>query len=177
MYVERVLFIVAPPDSGKSTQLRSLFLDRRFGTGGKVPSTSEKRKLSAIYHISNDRQLFLRLTSPHEVGETPRDFHRKIRAKTGAGRWCVAGTLQPRASKGMPDIIETTKLFSHEFKPERTRLLFLSPTRHGETLSDYSDGRDLLADLLAIPRVEVACIDARKREVNGLLIADFFDFT
>lgn len=177
MHVERALFIVAPPDSGKSTQLRSLFLDRRFGMHGRVPAGSEKRKLAEIYHISNDRRLFLRLTSPHEVGDTPKDFHRKIRARMGAGRWCVAGALQPDAFKSMPDIVETTKLFLREFEPERMRLLFLSPTRHGQSLSDYSDGRDLLADLLAIPRVEVACIDARKREANGLLIADFFDFT
>ena len=177
MYVERALFIVAPPDSGKSTQLRSLFLDRRIGTRGRVPATSAKRKLAQIYHISNERRLFLRLTSPHEVGETPKAFLRKIRAKTDTGRWCVAGTLQPDSFKSMPDIVETTKLFLHEFEPERMRLLFLSPTRHGKSLSDYSDGHNLVADLLAIPRVEVACIDARKREANGLLIADFFDFT
>lgn len=177
MSVERALFVVAPQDSGKSTQLRSLFLDRRFGTNGRVPATSEKRNLAEIYHISNDRWLFLRLTSPHEYDDTPKDFHRKIRAKTGAGRWCVAGALQPDAFKSMPDIVETTKLFLREFEPERMRLLFLSPTRYGNSLSDYSDGRDLVAELLVIPRVEVACIDARRREANGLLIADFFDFT
>ena len=36
MYVERALFVVAPQDSGKSTQLRSIFLDRRFGKDGEI---------------------------------------------------------------------------------------------------------------------------------------------
>ena len=176
MYVERALFVVAPQDSGKSTQLRSLFLDRRFGINGQIPPSNQQRNLTETYCIGNNRQLFLRLTSPHEYGDTPQQFHRKIRRKTGDGRWCIAGAFQPDAFKFMPDVVESVRLFQNEFVPERIRILFLSPTRHSVGFADYSSGRDLTAELQALSRVEVALIDARNREANGLLIADFFDF-
>ena len=35
-YVERAQFVVAPQDSGKSTQLRSMFLDKRLGEPPRV---------------------------------------------------------------------------------------------------------------------------------------------
>ncbi len=38
LYIERALFVVGEPNDGKSTQLRSLFSDRRFGPDGKVPA-------------------------------------------------------------------------------------------------------------------------------------------
>ena len=61
LFLERALFVVAPQDSGKSTQLRSIFLDRRFGMNGQVPSSSEKRNLAETYFISNERRLHLRV--------------------------------------------------------------------------------------------------------------------
>jgi len=36
---------------------------------------------------------------------------------------------------------------------------------------------DLVDGLREIPSVEICWIDARDRRVNGLLLADFFDFT
>jgi hypothetical protein len=177
MYVERALFVVAPQDSGKSTQLRSLFLDRRFGTNGQIPPSTQQRNLTETYCIGNNRQLFLRLTSPHEYGDTPQQFHQKIRRKTDDGRWCIAGAFQPDAFKLMPDVVESIRLFQSEFVPERIRIIFLSPTRHGVSFADYSSGRDLTSELQALSRVEVVLIDARNREANGLLIADFFDFS
>ena len=75
----------------------------------------------------------------------------------------------------MPDAAETVRAFVRRFDPERTRILFLSPDRHGTLLQN---GHSLLvAGLRAIPSVEIAWIDARERTPNGLLIADFFDFT
>lgn len=78
----------------------------------------------------------------------------------------------------MPDVVDSIRLFIKEFDPDRVRVVFLSPDRHGVELGKYAAGRDFPPELLDIDhRVEVACIDARRREANGLLLADFFDFT
>lgn len=177
LLLERALFVVAPQDSGKSTTLRSMFLDRRLGTEGVPPPSSEQRRLSEIYYLSNERRLYLRLTSPHEYDETPQVFLEKTRSKMGNGRWCYAGPFQPNAFRKMPDIVESVESFVKAFEPERIRLAFLSPNRHGQEISSFVPGRDLTRELLAIPRVEVMCLDGRQRGKNGLLLADFFDFT
>ena len=77
----------------------------------------------------------------------------------------------------MPDVVESVQYFIRAFTPERTRVVFLSPNRHGATLADYAPGRDLTDELLRIPTAEVANVDGRRRRVNGLQLADFFDFT
>ena len=46
--LERVLFVVGTRHSGKSTQLRSMFRDVRFGTGGIIP---KQRKLDDFYRL------------------------------------------------------------------------------------------------------------------------------
>lgn len=177
LFLERALFVVAPQDSGKSTTLRSMFLDRRLGTGGVPPLSSEQRKLPEIYHLSNERRLYLRLTSPHEYDETSKEFLEKTKSKMGDGRWCYAGPFQPNAFRKMPDVLQSVESFIKLFKPERVRVAFLSPNRHGQEVSSFVPGRDLSQDLLAIPSVEVMCLDGRQRGKNGLLLADFFDFT
>jgi hypothetical protein len=154
-----------------------MFLDRRLGNNGQVPLTSERRNLPETYYISNERRLHLRLTSPHEYGETPKDFIDKTRNKMGSGRWCFAGPFQPDAYNKMSDVVESVRRFIQAFEPERVRVVFLSPTRHGVQLSAFLPGRDLSDALLQVGGVEVACIDARKRETNGWFLADFFDFT
>lgn len=56
--------------------------------------------------------------------------------------------------------------------------MLLSPNRRNIDVTDFLPGQDLLAGLLAIDdRVEVICVDARQRVANGLVLADFFDFT
>lgn len=176
LLLERALFVVAPQNSGKSTQLRSMFLDRRLGLDGQIPS-SQMRNLRDSYCISNERRLFLRLTSPHEYGDTLKKFIDKTKNKMVSGRWCFAGALQPDSFNQMPDVVDTITGFINAFEPERVRVVFLSPDRHGAQLSSFLPGRDLSSELLQIPTVEVACVDARERESNGLFFADFFDFT
>lgn len=177
LLLERALFVVAPQDSGKSTTLRSLFLDRRLGTEGVVPPSSAQPRLSEIYHLSNERRLYLRLTSPHEYYETPKEFLEKTRDKMKAGRWCYAGPFQPDAFRNMPDVVKSVESFIKFFNPERVRVAFLSPNRHGQSVETFLPGIDITQELLAIPRVEVMCLDGRQRDKNGLLLADFFDFT
>ena len=127
--------------------------------------------------MSNERRLYLRLTSPHEYDETVDEFLEKTRGKMGNGRWCYAGPFQPNAFKKMPDIVQSVQAFMNYFEPERVRVAFLSPNRHGHVVNDLYTGADLSQQLLAIPKVEVACLDGRRRETNGLQLADFLDFT
>ena len=176
-YLERALFVVAPQDSGKSTTLRSLFRDRRLGMNGEPPASTEQRRLPEVYWLSNERRLYLRLSSPHESGESVKEFIDKTRGKMGDGRWCFAGPFQPEAFREMPDVVETVGAFIDAFSPERARVAFLSPNRHGIEVPDFLPGRDLRAELNQLPRVEVICIDGRPRDINGLLLADFLDFT
>ncbi len=175
-HLERALFVVAPRDSGKSTTLRSLFQDRRLGTEGKVPG-SDQRRLSEVYWLSNERRLYLRLTSPHENDESLEEFIEKSRAKMPSGRWCFAAPMQPDAYKRMPDVVDSVRGFIAAFQPERTRVVFISPNRHGVEVPQFVPGRDLRDELLSMGTVEVICVDGRRRGVNGLILADFLDFT
>lgn len=177
LLLERALFVVAPQDSGKSTTLRSLFKDRRLGTGGSPPSSADQKRLPEIYHLSNERRLYLRLTSPHEYGETPKEFIEKTKDKMGSGRWCFAGPFQPDAFRNMPDVVASVEAFIQAFQPERLRIAFLSPNRHGQEVDTFLPSRDLRRELLSIESIEVLCIDGRERGKNGLMLADFFDFT
>ena len=184
-YFERALFVVGEPNSGKSTQLKSMLLDVRFGTNSKIPPT---RSIREVYRLSNERALYIRFTSPHEMMEFLRgrrrravNFLDKTENKMASNtprlgrRWNFACALQPNAASNMPDVVATVRAFVRRFDPERTRLLFLSPDRHGTRLQKAH--LPLVAGLRAIPTVEIAWIDARQRTVNGLLMADFFDFT
>jgi hypothetical protein len=185
-HFERALFVVGEPNSGKSNQLRSMFRDIRLGTGGDIPT---ERRLPEIYRLSNERCLYLRLTSPHEAGESigrKRHGRRNFLTKTVeiieentpkiGKRWNFAGALQPGARKHMPDVIKTCRAFVRYFEPERTRVVFLSPDRHGRFLQE-TEHSGLVERLREIPSVEICWIDARDRTVNGLLLADFFDFS
>jgi hypothetical protein len=186
-YFERALFVVGEPNSGKSNQLRSMFRDVRLGTDGNIPGG---KKLHDFYRLSNERCLYLRLTSPHEAGEAigrkrggdvPINFLEKTNEKIETNtpllgrRWNFAGALQPNARNHMPDVVGTCRAFVKYFNPERTRVAFLSPDRHGTCLQ--AEHMDLVDSLKQqTPSVEVCWIDARDRTANGLLLAGFFDF-
>ena len=78
IYVERALFMIGDQNMGKSTQLRSMFLDWRLGNQGNVPTA---RNVQNTYALSNERWLYLRLTSPHEAGENLNKFLQKCANK------------------------------------------------------------------------------------------------
>ena len=54
--------------------------------------------------LSKERWLAGRLTSPHEMKETPAEFHAKIRSDKFR-RLNYFSAVQPRAFNNMPDII------------------------------------------------------------------------
>lgn len=179
MYFERALFICAPPGCGKSTQLRSVTRDMRLGYQGKVFSPEEKRKLLDIYPLSNERWLYLKLSSPHESKQSPTEFHNLIHSKLKkVRRGNFMGAMQPDSRNKMPDIVQCCSNFVQEFNPERLRVVFLSPTHNKMDLASYSQGRDFVAELHSLgKKIEVLAVDGRSRNLNGLIYADFFDFT
>jgi len=177
-HLERVLFVVGSRHCGKITQLRSIFRDVRFGTRVGIP---RERKLDDFHRLTNDCFLYLRLSSPHELRESPKGFLRKAEGKIKMAhsefgtRWNFASALQADASNKMPAAVETCSTFVEHFRPERTRVVFLNPDRKGDFLAANSILHDAHR-LRRIPSLEMCWIDARDSEANGLFLADFFDF-
>ncbi len=170
-WIERVLLVAGAQDTGKSTQLRSMFQDPRFGTGCQIPTS---RNVPETYALSPHRSLYLRLTSPHEWGETLTEFLDKMEVKSADGRWVVASAVQVDAGNKMPALVDVVPALDKRFSPERIRVALLSPDRHGTTLT----GAQAIVDTLwKIPGCEVLFIDSRTRDRNGLLLADTFDFS
>jgi hypothetical protein len=177
-HFERALFVVGEPNSGKSTQLRSMFRDVRLGHNGDIPISP---KLRDVYRLSNERSLYVRITSPHENRESLKGFLDKTEDKITKNRsygvrWNFACPLQPNPAYRMPDVVTTIRAFVPRFKPERTRVVFLSPDWHGANLQEAAHSA-FVKPLLAIRSVETCWINALNRTANGLLLADFFDFT
>jgi hypothetical protein len=170
LHIERILLVAGAPNTGKSTQLRSMFADPRFGTLGRLPTTP---KIVETYALSSARRLYLRLTSPHEVGENLSEFIDKIITKTVSGRWCVASAIQVDATNNMPAVADVVAALLQHLSPERIRVAFLSPDRHAVGLASIQ----VVDSLWRMPECEVLFIDARNRVANGLLLADTFDFT
>jgi hypothetical protein len=172
-YIERALFVIGEQGDGKSTQLRSMFRDYRLNTWGDIPSSP---KLDSIYALSNERMLYLRLTSPHERGETRTEFHNKFKRVMKYGhRWNFACPIQPDAYNKMPDAAETILYFVKQFSPERVRAAFLSPDRKGTPKDPIKLMK--MHDLLWKKKIECISIDARTPDLNGKVLSDFFDFT
>lgn len=179
--MERALFVVGLQNTGKSNQLRAMYRDARFHGNRLVPNGNQARELSPVIRLSNERSLYLRLSSPHEKGETLSEFLRQtemriVRWSPRRGRrWNFAGALQPRPAKRMPGATVAIAAFIRRFAPERTRVVFLSPDRNRK-LENEDWLRNETRRLWALG-VEVVRIDARSRTANGLLLADFFDFS
>jgi hypothetical protein len=176
-YVERALFVIGHQNSGKSTQLRSMFLDRRLGTAGAVPTA---KNVQNAFAISNERWLYLRLTSPHEAGETLKQFLKKcadeMQSYGSIRRWNFAGALQPTGTSKLADAPDVISGFVTRFTPDRIRAIILRPDRSGSWMLQ-SDLKSLVSNCRKIPGTEVVVVDATSRTASGLFYADFFDFT
>lgn len=172
-YFERALFVVGPQESGKSTQLRYMFKDKRFGTTRPVPPNTSKPP--EFIYFSNERGLYLRLTSPHEYNEDTKAFLEKIVRKTKRGRWNFAGALQIGEFGKMPDLEECIKDFIGKLNPERIRICFLSPVHGGGMLPSDIFNVTIPSLLRLDDRIECCTIDANYD--HGLFLADFIDFT
>lgn len=70
-HLERILLVCGLPNAGKSRVIRYMFGDARLG-GGVPPVGPLPRR-----GLSRERCLAGRATSPHEIGETSVEFHKK----------------------------------------------------------------------------------------------------
>lgn len=178
VHLERILLVCGQQNAGKSRLLRHMLGDYRLG--GQVPISPRIRARA----LSRERCLAVRFTSPHEAGETPTKFHRKIdRACAVAWRsfWRVnyACAVQPNAFNNMPDIVGVCDGLIHAFLPERIRVVQLSPNQWDQQTSRLTTAQ---IDGLRGLDVEVISIDARRSQHpaepgNVRILADFFDFS
>lgn len=68
-HIERIMLICGDQNAGKSRLLRHMLGDARLG--GNVPSSARV----GARHLSRERCLAVRVTSPHETNGTPAVFH------------------------------------------------------------------------------------------------------
>ena len=94
----------------------------------------------------------------------------------GWRRWNFAGAVQVSATSQLPRGTAVIEEFSKRFAPERMRVVILSPDRSGGVF-DVTALRSLIQDLRSLASCEVMMADATSRAANGLMYADFFDFT
>lgn len=181
-HLERVLLVCGGQNAGKSSRLRSMFADPRFGTRGHIPTHSRVVPV----RLSRERGLVVRFTSPHERGETIETFLGKIdrdleRAWWNFGLWRAnfACAIQPNAANKMPDAVATCKAIHDAFWPERIRLVQIHPRQDGSPGNLLSLAQ--VDELRNIP-LEVITIDGRRpaekqSDPNAFILSSFFDFT
>ena len=176
-HIERALFLMGAQNTGKSTQLRSMFLDPRLGNAGQIP---DAHNLPNSYRLSAHRSPYLRLSSPHELDEDTQGFLEKSEYEMSPGpearRWNFAGALQIDGTAKLPDGCKVIEAFVQAFSPERVRAAILSPSWWGEPIEWIRIG-SLTEQLRTNADCEVIIVDATHRTANGLMFADFFDFS
>lgn len=182
-HLERILFVVGKGNAGKSKLLRSMFVDPRFGTNGRVHDSSQNRRGIPTVQLSRERCLSIRYSSPHENYHSLPEFladldRRMARAWNSYWRFNFACAMQPCATKKTPSVVDICVALEPLY-PERIRLVQVHPRQ------DDEDG-DLLTwtdvDQLRKMDVEVVTIDGRwgsprNPHPNGQFLADFFDFS
>lgn len=179
-HLERILLVAGMPNAGKSTLLRRMFLDPRFGTRGAIPNSARLRLIA----LSRERCLLVRCTSPHEMNESLADFLAKIdRAMASAWRifwrFNFACAIQPHAARNMPDLRAVCTAIENQFWPERIRVAQIHPRQDNQPGNLLSTAD---VDALRSINVEVITIDGRRpanaySDRNGFVLADYFDFT
>lgn len=177
-HIERILLVCGNQDAGKSRLLRHMLGDARLG--GNVPSNPRVR----ARQLSRERCLAVRFTSPHEMGETPDEFHKKIDRASEIAWWTCwrmnyACAVQPRPFNNMPGIVNVCSGLVQEFQPERIRVVSLATDQWG---NDHSQLNDSEVDGLRQLDVEYLAVDARRSAYdaepgNVRILADFFDFS
>ena len=88
----------------------------------------------------------------------------------------IAGCDNPVLPRIATTLASGTSTLLVRFASDRVRAVILSLDRSGDNMP-LSDHQELTGALHALPAVEVMTTDATKRTANGLMYADFFDFT
>jgi len=174
-YLERALFVIGDQNDGKSSAIRDVFSDYRFGNEGKSKIGSNGR-LTDWTPISNERWLHIRLTSPHEYGDGYDEFFSKINERIvgqNKFRWNFLGALQTNAFGKMPNSESVIEKFYEQYKPERVRVCLIFTGYSGKERTKDEIWR--ISSSCKTKKFEFCMIDAQQS--NGLFLADYFDFT
>jgi hypothetical protein len=91
-------------------------------------------------------------------------------------RWNFVSAMQTSNTSITSDGVTLISKFATHFSPERIRCAIISPDWQGNYLAESEHTRISKA-LYKIPRTDVLTVDTRQKEKNGLMYADFFDFT
>jgi hypothetical protein len=179
-YVERALFIIGEKDAGKSKQIHSVLRDWRLHKEGKVPR-KKTRRIPETYALSNERWLYVRTRSYFEIPQSLDDFLDECAAKMKENedlrrRWNFLGALRPDKEGKRLSAACVIESFAKHFSVERTRAVILLPYQNGKSIKP-SNLTKLIANLRAKNVTDVLMVDATSRVGNGLIYADFFDFT
>jgi len=173
-YLERALFVIGDPGSGKSTQIRSMLQDKRFGEGRVRPT---RRNLPNTYWINENRFVYVRLTSPQETQETIDNFVEKCDNEfSWGGRANLICPLQPEPSNNINGAASVIQQFVSRQQPERTRVVILSPHSNGALMNE-DRLKTLIDEIGKAGSIEIVMVDARRMDENGFIYADFFDLT
>ncbi len=85
-------------------------------------------------------------------------------------RWNFAGAVQAKPSKLLLEGVKVIEEFNKYYAPERTRVVILYPSMKGAELLRTMD-------FLHSIDCEAISVYDRSDNCNGLVYADFFDFT
>ena len=176
--VERALFVIGKQNVGKSTQLLSMFQDKRFGTGGEIPQGTARRSVGITFALGKHKRLYLRRSSPHETEQTIDEFlaicEKWMRPSGPPLRWNFAGALQAKPTKKLAGAPQVIKDFSSHFSTKRIWAVILSPYHDGRHM-DPTELAELTLELEAIPQCEVTMLCAESETANGPQFVAFFD--
>ncbi len=181
-HLERVLLVCGVQNSGKSHLLRAMYNDPRFGTRGRVPAG--RQAILPPVTFSYSRTLFVRLSSPHESGESLSRFFNKIerfgeRAWASGWRFNFACAVQPNQTAQTPDVVTICEQLYRSFLPERIRVVQIDPIQNGNASEDLLSPAQMRRLWALRNPVEVITVSAEHvaQFVNGSCLADYFDFT
>jgi hypothetical protein len=178
-HLERVLFVCGSQNAGKSRLLRNMFHDPRFRSGRPIHYKGPVAQIA----LSQARRLFIKLSSPHERGETISDLFSLLdgelrKAWRYGWRMNFACAVQPDDTGITPDIVKICEQLDARFLPERIRIAQINPRQDNSDASQDLLNRGQINRLWRI-NAEIMSIDGRRagQPTNGMMLADYFDFT
>ncbi|WP_257176602.1 MULTISPECIES: hypothetical protein [Bradyrhizobium] len=129
--IDTLVMVLADQNGGKSNQIRSIFEEAELH--GAYKGYPKSRRIARTYNVHPDVDLFLRLSSWHEMGETYADVKRDIKNGWSDERRRYK-VLVPAQISATTRLIGGEDLFIRllsDFEIRRSFAVWLSPNRAG----------------------------------------------
>ncbi|HWG18680.1 MAG TPA: hypothetical protein VN678_12505 [Acidobacteriaceae bacterium] len=177
--IDTLVMLIADQNGGKSNQMRSIF--EEFELSGKYGGYPKQNKIDHKYEVHPDIDLYLRLSSWHEKGQTYSQVKRDLRFgySDGRRRYKVFVPAQVTPTDKLVGGEELFMRLFSDFEIRRGFAVWINPDRLGRTAFAISPE---MAEFLSTRRhVSALAIDGRaahpgaapaKNSVNARLIAD-----